>query len=66
MGVVILGGSCPSIRGTCTLGRLFHRGNGPRGVVALVASNQRGSSPGGYMSRGVVSSGVVVPGIVVP
>ena len=38
MGVIVLGGSCPSNRGNCPRAFLSHLGNGPKGVVVLVGN----------------------------
>ena len=47
VGVIVLGGSCPSKRGNCPQEKLSYRGYCPRGVVVLVGNNWRGSCPSG-------------------
>ena len=47
MGVIGLGGSCPSNRLDYPWGEISYRGNGPRGGVVLVGNWKGGSCPMG-------------------
>ena len=51
MGVVFLGGNCPTNRGSC-----------PIGVIVLGVDVPRGSCPGGNWQGGSCPTGVIVLG----